>query len=491
MREGESCAAKLDPNAKESLAAIARTVPRGSEVLELGPGPGTLTRYLAEERACRVDCIERSPEMVTKAAQHARDVWQDDLNVLDLAQRTGGRLYDLVVTADVLEHLEDPEQVLRQCLDRLRPEGRLALSLPNVGHAAIVLELLDGHFPYASSGILDRTHRWFFTRDGVLALVRDAGFRIDAIEPIVRMPETTEFHHRFDRLSSTMRANLLHHPDALTYQFVVLASPGSATEEEWAAHQARATPASLRFAARVYWAPPRSTTSEDHHVQRFGTLGEDRQRLVFDLPDDEAIGTLRFDPAEGPGFVRLHSIEVHDGDGPVVRLDSPQEVADTVALRGIEALSADDHTSFLMEGEDPFLEIPLPRPLAAGPGRRVVVAMSWPESRDYAAARARLRKAVDLERNLRQNLDDLTERHTEETTTLRAEVAAEHERAGVLQQNLDDLVVRHTEETTTLRAEIAAEHERAGALERTLHEVLHSRGWRLLEWLRRWKPTRR
>ncbi|MEO8502451.1 MAG: methyltransferase domain-containing protein [Acidobacteriota bacterium] len=69
-----------------------------------------------------------------------------------------------VILADTLEHLVDPERMLQVVFRALDERGTLLLSVPNVAHWAIRLSLLCGRFDYSDRGILDRTHRTFFTR---------------------------------------------------------------------------------------------------------------------------------------------------------------------------------------------------------------------------------------------------------------------------------------------------------------------------------------
>jgi len=84
--------------------------------------------------------------------------------------------YEAVLAGDTLEHLNEPERMLRMIHDALPPGGHLFLSVPNVANVHVRLNLLCGRFPYAERGILDRTHRFFFTRKSLREMVQAAGF---------------------------------------------------------------------------------------------------------------------------------------------------------------------------------------------------------------------------------------------------------------------------------------------------------------------------
>jgi SAM-dependent methyltransferase len=87
--------------------------------------------------------------------------------------------FSAVLAGDTLEHLNAPEKMLQMIREALPPGGRLLVSVPNVANLHVRLNLLCGRFPYADRGILDRTHRFFFTAKSLRAMVREAGFRIE------------------------------------------------------------------------------------------------------------------------------------------------------------------------------------------------------------------------------------------------------------------------------------------------------------------------
>jgi 2-polyprenyl-3-methyl-5-hydroxy-6-metoxy-1,4-benzoquinol methylase len=86
--------------------------------------------------------------------------------------------FDLVVAADVLEHVRDPESLLKQIRSVLVPGGTLIASVPNFGHWYPRVRTAIGLFDYDQRGILDRGHVRFFTRRGLLDLVRRSGFTV-------------------------------------------------------------------------------------------------------------------------------------------------------------------------------------------------------------------------------------------------------------------------------------------------------------------------
>ena len=62
-----------------------------------------------------------------------------------------------MVFGDVLEHLKDPERILRECASVLKSDGEILACIPNLMHYSVLHGLLHGNFTYMDTGLLDRT----------------------------------------------------------------------------------------------------------------------------------------------------------------------------------------------------------------------------------------------------------------------------------------------------------------------------------------------
>jgi SAM-dependent methyltransferase len=145
------------------------------DVLDAGCGYATTSERIAR---CgnRVTGIESHPGAAAVARTRVGDVVEADLSDLEAVRRAlGGKTFDVVIFADVLEHLAWPVGVLRAYTALLRDEGSVIVSLPNVGLWSVRLSLLFGNFAYDDSGVLDRTHLRFFTRRTARQLLEAAG----------------------------------------------------------------------------------------------------------------------------------------------------------------------------------------------------------------------------------------------------------------------------------------------------------------------------
>jgi SAM-dependent methyltransferase len=148
--------------------------PRGESALDVGCGAGALAPWLRARGFTYLAGIEVS----SSAAEIARARY--DLIVelpVEHALPTMGTQFDLIVCADVLEHLADPWTVLDQLRSVSHRTTVLVASIPNIRHWRAVAKIAFGAgFEYEESGIFDSTHLRFFARPNVEASLRGAGW---------------------------------------------------------------------------------------------------------------------------------------------------------------------------------------------------------------------------------------------------------------------------------------------------------------------------
>ena len=142
--------------------------------------------------------------------------------------------FDAIVCGDILEHLRDPDRLLRQAKDWLKPDGTLVASIPNVRHHSVVRSVLEGNWTYESAGLLDRTHLRFFTRREIEKLFFRAGFAIDEMRSVVG-PADRDTVGKLRGAVQVGRLSIggLSEQEAAefyTYQFLVRARPAAVPE---------------------------------------------------------------------------------------------------------------------------------------------------------------------------------------------------------------------------------------------------------------------
>lgn len=140
------------------FAAAWETAGRGDAVLDFGAGVGAVTRAFVALTGTR-------PLTLDVDAHHRELLEQEGFRTVDSLESVPAGSFSLVVSSNVLEHIEDDAAALHGLHAALRPGGVLALYLPAFPLLFTEYDRKIGH------------HRRY-TRRELSALVRDAGFEL-------------------------------------------------------------------------------------------------------------------------------------------------------------------------------------------------------------------------------------------------------------------------------------------------------------------------
>jgi SAM-dependent methyltransferase len=219
----------VDPAAENNPhAAQLRLVGSGNRVLEVGCWSGFVTEHLVAA-GNQVVGVELDAEAADAARRFAERVHVADIDVTPLSTLEAGP-FDVVMFGDVLEHLRDPLRVVRDSAGLLAPGGRFVISVPHVAHVDVRMMLLQGNWEYRDEGVLDRTHLRWFTRDGLRAMLADAGFVATAIERVRTPYGSSGLPFDRDAVPHALLAYAAADAEVYTLQFVVEASRRDETD---------------------------------------------------------------------------------------------------------------------------------------------------------------------------------------------------------------------------------------------------------------------
>jgi 2-polyprenyl-3-methyl-5-hydroxy-6-metoxy-1,4-benzoquinol methylase len=191
----------------------------GAVVLEVGSATGYATRYMTEKLNCTVSCIEKSPAMAALGKRYAKKMIVADLEADNWESELENDRFDYIMFADVLEHLQNPSDVLRRIKPFLKENGYILSSIPNIGHASIIIGLRNGVFDYREKGLLDNTHIYFMTRKSIHSIFNQNGLYCAAEENRMIRPCDTEFEY-FYCLNPLLALSVISKRDAHVYRFV-------------------------------------------------------------------------------------------------------------------------------------------------------------------------------------------------------------------------------------------------------------------------------
>lgn len=177
-------AAEMAARAGSYNPDLLKLMPAGARVLEVGCSTGVLAAaYQAQHGKTDYWGIEFDPKAAEVARRHCTQVMALDVEGMsdkELAE-LGSR--DCWVFGDVLEHLRDPWRLLARIRKVLPPGGCVVASVPNAQHWSLQARLAIGDFRYTDGGLMDRTHLRWFTRQTLLEMFMNAGYKMEAGVP--------------------------------------------------------------------------------------------------------------------------------------------------------------------------------------------------------------------------------------------------------------------------------------------------------------------
>ena len=171
----------MDDKIYEDLnEGVLRQVGCGQKILDVGCGTGTLG-FEIKKRGNEVWGLDINKKAIDLAKKKLDKTFlydaadPDDLPIKD-------EKFDVIVFADILEHLDEPEAVLLEYKKYLKEDGRIIVSLPNFASWTIRVKKLFGPLKPAKYGILDETHKHFYDLAKAKKLVEDSGYEIKKLD---------------------------------------------------------------------------------------------------------------------------------------------------------------------------------------------------------------------------------------------------------------------------------------------------------------------
>ena len=192
-------------------------------ILDVGCSSGTNGSFLLKSnKAKKVYGIEYSKEMSESAAENGLVTYCGDLNNIEFRRKIIAELppFDFIIFGDILEHLIDPEEVLKEFSQKLRLGGKIIISLPNIAHIELLIQVfLKGTWPRNKRGIFDKTHLRWFTRKDAFEMLGKAGLYVLKYDRNFRARDFigSEFNWKYKILR-------LLNKDWVTFQYIIIAS---------------------------------------------------------------------------------------------------------------------------------------------------------------------------------------------------------------------------------------------------------------------------
>lgn len=194
---------------------------QGLVVLDVGCANGELGNYLLNNNISKeVYGIEIDSKMAQVAKINYNKVFEGNLDDLSFLETIIQDIpyCDYIIFGDILEHLKDPEIVLKCFVTKLKLNGRVIISLPNIAHIELLINIyFKGSWPKNDRGIFDKTHLRWFTKKDALKLCESSGLKLISYNRIYRSR---------DKLNSkfTLKYKLIKliNKDLVTFQHLIV-----------------------------------------------------------------------------------------------------------------------------------------------------------------------------------------------------------------------------------------------------------------------------
>jgi SAM-dependent methyltransferase len=160
---------------------LIRFIPPGTtKILEVGCGAGMTGKALREKGFEKIVGIEINEEVARGGRAFYDQIVIGDVEKMHLPFEK--EYFDCILYGDVLEHLVNPWEVLKDHQTILKKGGAIICSIPNVRNYRILKNLIfRGRWEYTDDGILDRSHLRFFTLDSIQGMLKEAGYEIEGL----------------------------------------------------------------------------------------------------------------------------------------------------------------------------------------------------------------------------------------------------------------------------------------------------------------------
>lgn len=158
----------LMPNMRAALDVSFRYLPRprtGQRLLDVGCGNGAFL-LRAQSAGWDVMGLDFDPKAIEAAKQAGLDVCLGGMSALAQEKEQ----FDIVTLSHVIEHVHDPNRMLRDCFRLIKPGGYLWIETPNLN--------AEGHRLFGENwrGLEPPRHLVLFTRTSLCAALHEAGF---------------------------------------------------------------------------------------------------------------------------------------------------------------------------------------------------------------------------------------------------------------------------------------------------------------------------
>ena len=225
---------QVDMTTENSHKKILERIKKESYVLEIGTAYGHMTKYLKEILNCNITGIEINKEMLNVAKKYLDLAINLDIqDTITLDKKLKNDRYDYIILGDILEHTTKVELILEVLKKKIKKKGEIIVSIPNVAHNCILMQLLKNDFNYQEQGILDKTHITFFTSESFKRVLKKVNLKVKKYDFTYMTPEYEKLNYNnYREFSCYENEVLLRHKNGHFFQNIYFLTKNDIKEAE-------------------------------------------------------------------------------------------------------------------------------------------------------------------------------------------------------------------------------------------------------------------
>lgn len=210
---------EMDLDESTSVGKIAAQIKPDSRILEFGPGNGRMTKHLMGAKNCDVSIVELDKELYRYVKQFASDAFYGNIEEYLWVDYFEGQVFDYIIFADVLEHLMDPQKTLEIVKQFLAEDGEILITFPNLAHNSVLINLFNNKLEWTEYGLLDATHKTFFTQSGFQKVFTEVGLWINIEDFTINQVGNNEIAALYSDLPIETQFAFKNRPFGEVYQY--------------------------------------------------------------------------------------------------------------------------------------------------------------------------------------------------------------------------------------------------------------------------------
>ena len=256
--------------------------------------------------------------------------------------------------------------------------------------------------------------------------------------------------------------------DSITYQFIIEAHPQEeSTNATPVISIDQSAPLGPRFACQVFWRSNNEFFKESCSQTLYLPIGIERQHVTFTFPKG-LVHSLRFDPSDKKGFLRIYSMRLLEGDESLWTWNGDIKTllcgGTTHSIFPAPLDTCGQGVVLTLLDEDPWLGLPAP-PEILSQSEHLEVELSWPMSMDYMAVQDEWKNVFEQNQHLATELASM-----QQSSQVKADLTAALQAAEEQNQHLATELEDHKHLVRTLNINI--------------NELESSKSWRITKPLR-------